>query len=155
MDEKRMDRKPVFERAGGKPALNVLGDLITPLITGTDTGGGVEIFDLTGPHGSGPPPHDHPWDEAYILLDGKVDVVIGQDTTTVSRGDAVYIPAGTVHAYRIASSSARFIVLTSTAGAADFFADMDANVHHMPQDIDLLMEVTARNHVAVHAPAPA
>jgi quercetin dioxygenase-like cupin family protein len=150
-----MSGQAVVVQAGSVTALNVIGDMITPLVTGAQTAGGIEIFDLTGPQHSGPPPHDHPWDEAYLVLDGQVEVLLGERVVVLRSGDAANIPGGTIHSYRILTPSARFIVVTSPAGAAEFFADMDANVHQMPQDAGRLMEVAARNRVSVHVPAPA
>jgi hypothetical protein len=44
-----------------RPApLNVVGEQITVLASGSQTGG-YEIFRQAGPEGSGPPPHRHPW----------------------------------------------------------------------------------------------
>jgi quercetin dioxygenase-like cupin family protein len=91
----------------------------------------------------------------YVLLDGELEVLIDGQTSRVGPGAAVYIPAGAIHGYRILSRSARFIVVTAPGGAATFFNDMDAHVKQMPRDMDTLMEVTARNRVTVHAPAPA
>jgi quercetin dioxygenase-like cupin family protein len=148
-----MTQTQLITTASTRRPLNVIGDTITPLLTGRNTDGGFELFEVTGPEGSGPPPHQHPWAEAYVLLDGQLDVWLGGEHATLNSGDTAYVPGGTVHAYRIATPTARFVVVTSPAGAADFFADMDANVHAIPADMDRLLEVTARNHVAVQAPA--
>ena len=52
--------------------LNVVGEKITVLASGAQTGG-YEIFLQVGSEGSGPPPHSHPWDESfYVLAEGEV-----------------------------------------------------------------------------------
>jgi hypothetical protein len=50
--------------------LQVLADKIRVIVSAKDTAAKYELFELQGPEGSGPPPHCHPWDEAYYMLDG-------------------------------------------------------------------------------------
>jgi quercetin dioxygenase-like cupin family protein len=51
---------------GAPRPLNVVGEKITVLASSAQTGG-YEIFLQTGPEGSGPPPHSHPWDESFYV----------------------------------------------------------------------------------------
>lgn len=103
--------------------LHVLDDTVTVDIAG----GQLEIFELTGPRDSGPPPHSHPWDEAYIGIDGEVEVTIGDDPSVLRSGDVVRVPGGALHSYRILTDGARVRVITSGHRASGFFADMSAN----------------------------
>jgi quercetin dioxygenase-like cupin family protein len=63
-------------------------------------------------------PHDHPFEEAYYMLEGEVDVVADGDRYTLRPGDAFWTAVGCVHAFyevaggRVRSSSIR----RSTAG---------------------------------------
>jgi quercetin dioxygenase-like cupin family protein len=50
----------------------VVGEEITILANGAQTGS-CEFFRQAGPQGSGPPPHHHPWDEAFDVISGKVN----------------------------------------------------------------------------------
>src|SRR5215472_18568793 len=47
-------------------SLNVVGEKVTVLASGAQTGG-YEIFLQVGPEGSGPPPHNHPWDKSFYV----------------------------------------------------------------------------------------
>lgn len=124
--------------------LRAVGDEIRVL-----RGGGlVEVFELSGPRDSGPPPHAHPWDEAYIGIDGEIEVTIGDDVRTVRAGDVVAAPAGTLHAYRILSEGARVYVVTSGHRASAFFADLDANAAPgmpTPDTLPGIIDVARRN----------
>lgn len=124
--------------------LRVLDDTIR-----VDVAGGLmEIFELSGQRESGPPPHSHPWDEAYIGLDGEVEVTIGETVSILRAGDVVCAPGGTLHCYRIASETARFRVVTSGHRASAFFADMDANAPAgavSPETLPGIVEVARRN----------
>lgn len=139
-----MTTTAILEARGLARPLNVIGDAVTPLVTSAD-GAGYELFDLTGPADSGPPPHNHPWSELYYVLEGSVGVMMDGAEHVVGPGHVVNIPAGTLHAYKILSETARFLVLTSPEGASAFFTDVDANVGAMPESLPALVEVAKRN----------
>jgi quercetin dioxygenase-like cupin family protein len=44
-------------------------------------------------------PHDHPFEEAYYMLEGEVDVVADGDRHTLRPGDAFWTGTGCVHAF--------------------------------------------------------
>jgi quercetin dioxygenase-like cupin family protein len=44
-------------------------------------------------------PHDHPFEEAYYMLEGEVDVVADGDRYTLVPGDAFWTGVGCVHAF--------------------------------------------------------
>jgi quercetin dioxygenase-like cupin family protein len=95
------------------------------LASADDTGGAFEVFEMTALRDSGPPPHAHPWSESYSIIEGTVDVRIGDKSFSGSAGSFFQIPAGTFHSHRITSDRARMIVVTSPSGATDFFGDVD------------------------------
>jgi quercetin dioxygenase-like cupin family protein len=56
--------------------LRVVGDVVRVLAASHDTGGAYEIFEMEGTEGNGPPPHSHPWTEAYVVVEGEADVFV-------------------------------------------------------------------------------
>jgi quercetin dioxygenase-like cupin family protein len=44
-------------------------------------------------------PHDHPFEEAYYMLEGEVDVVADDDRYTLRPGDVFWTAVGCVHAF--------------------------------------------------------
>ena len=44
-------------------------------------------------------PHDHPFEEAYYLLEGEIDVVADGDRLTLRPGDAFWTGVGCIHAF--------------------------------------------------------
>lgn len=127
-----------------RPPLSVVGDEVTELLSGAE----FEVFEVTGPAESGPPPHAHPWDEAYLVLDGEMVVSADGVDHPVAAGARVMIPAGTLHCYRIVSPSARFLVTTGGQRAGAFFRDMDATVPPGPPTdatLPTIIEVAMRN----------
>jgi quercetin dioxygenase-like cupin family protein len=45
--------------------------------------------------------HSHPNEEVWHIIDGEVDLTLGQETRCVRAGYAVVIPAGTTHAVAV------------------------------------------------------
>lgn len=60
------------------------------------------------------PEHSH-GDQWGVVIDGKIELTIGEQTRTYSRGDTYFIPAGTVHCARIYPGFR----------AVDYFSDRD------------------------------
>ncbi|MBL8513596.1 MAG: cupin domain-containing protein, partial [Betaproteobacteria bacterium] len=122
----------------------VLADRIRVLAGAEVTDSKYEFFELSGPEGSGPPPHRHPWDEAYYVLDGNVEIVIAAQVHHAKRGDFLLVPGGTDHSFRIRGGPARFLVLTSGEGAGEFFRAMDREVGFPPPSFDEVCRVAMR-----------
>lgn len=125
--------------------LRVVGDVVRVLASSQQTGGAYEIFELEGPEGSGPPPHTHPWAEAYVVTEGEADVFIEGTRLDATPGSFFHIPAGTTHGYRIRSRSAKFVVITSPAGASNFFTELDAETGGSCEDMGKIMAVALRH----------
>lgn len=125
--------------------LRVVGDVVRVLATSSQTGGAYEIFELEGAEGSGPPPHAHPWSEAYLVVEGEADVFIGSERLRAVPGCFVHIPAGTTHTYRIRSSTAKFVVITSPKGASEFFTELDAETGGSCEDMGKIAAVAMKH----------
>jgi len=146
--------EPFFVAPQSIPApLNVIGESVTVLAAGERTGS-YEIFIQSGPEGVGPPPHTHPWDEAYFVLEGMLEVSANGVAQVLGPGGFVHVPAGCVHAYASKGGPARFLSVTSKPGAARFFGEMNRDVATLPPDIPTVLSVAARNHVSIAAPPP-
>jgi mannose-6-phosphate isomerase-like protein (cupin superfamily) len=145
--------KPVVncptQRTGG---YSVVGERIHVLAHGDETGAG-EAFIQEGSVGSGPPPHTHPWDEAYLMLEGEMDVLLGSETVHLKPGMFVYIPANTPHNFRY-TTPGRFFSYTSAPGAARFFREMDRDAPEVPPNIPRIVEIATRNQVRLAGPPP-
>lgn len=44
-------------------------------------------------------PHDHPFEEAYVMLEGEVDVIADDDRYTLHPGDVFWTGVGCIHAF--------------------------------------------------------
>lgn len=129
--------------------LRVMGDTLRILSRGEQTDAAYEMFELTGPLNSGPPPHTHPWSETYYVLEGMVDVLVGKDTVQSIPGTCVTIPGGTIHTYQIRSETARFLVTTSTTAASDFFQELHQSFMQGTCALEEVIAIAARHHVTL------
>jgi quercetin dioxygenase-like cupin family protein len=78
------------------------------------------------PPGGGPPPHiHHREEECFYLLEGTLDISLGEKKLKATTGDFVHIPRGTVHAFRNAgSTTARMLIFFSPAGMDTSFEEV-------------------------------
>jgi quercetin dioxygenase-like cupin family protein len=143
--------KPLFYVPNDSCAgLSVVGERVHVLAAAGETGAG-EAFMNAGPPGAGPPPHTHPWDEAYLMLEGEMDVLLGDRTVRLEPGMYVYVPAGTAHNFRYVTPG-RFFSYTSAPGAAKFFQELDRDAPELPPNLSRIVEIAARNQVQLAGP---
>jgi mannose-6-phosphate isomerase-like protein (cupin superfamily) len=77
-------------------------DAITLIATAEQTGGSIGVFEDISSPGDGPPRHVHYGsDELFYLLEGEFLILVGERQQSVSAGTYVFVPRGTVHAYKI------------------------------------------------------
>jgi hypothetical protein len=102
--------------------LTLVGEKITILASGAQTGS-YEIFLHAGPENSGPPPHNHPWDESFVIK-GEIEFGMGESEMTASPGTLVHLPADTDFAVFLTSADA---FASPPFGAAEYIGDFTTN----------------------------
>ena len=81
----------VTEGEGKK--LWVADELMAFKASGKDTGGAYALTDSVVPPGGGPPPHlHHREDEAFWVLEGELEVTVGETTFRAGAGSFVHLP---------------------------------------------------------------
>lgn len=90
------------------------------------TNGNYSLIDLYLPPQVGPPPHIHSKeDEAFFILEGKVEILLGEQTLIGTPGSFVYLPKNTVHAFKtVGSTPARMLNILNPPGAETFFQQL-------------------------------
>ena len=141
-----MTREAVIVRNGESEALSVTGAEVRLLCEGEQTGNAWSVSECTAPESSGPPPHQHPWDEGYYILEGEIRFTLGDKQTVAKRGDFVYVPANTVHAFQGASATpARMLFFDAPAHAGSFFREAAREIKDFPRDAYKMGEIGARH----------
>ncbi|SEN99042.1 MULTISPECIES: cupin domain-containing protein [Cryobacterium] len=77
------------------------GDVYTLKVGGEQSRGALTLIEASVPPGGGPPPHTHDVeDEAFYVIDGVLEIMAEDNRYEAGPGDFVFIPRGTVHAFR-------------------------------------------------------
>jgi quercetin dioxygenase-like cupin family protein len=66
---------------------------------GNEYGASVSFFIKCHRPGTGSGLHRHPYEETFIVLDGKVRFTLGEETLEATAGQIVVVPTGTPHKF--------------------------------------------------------
>lgn len=138
----------------GPDSVEWMGVHYKTLLASTDTNGSIAIFESMSPLGSGPPRHiHHAEDEAFFLLTGDCEFWIDGVTKTYSAGDAVFVPRGTSHTFRIiGTTDSRHLTILTPGGFEAFFTEMAKANFRIPDDMAQISEVAARFNLSFTGP---
>ncbi len=107
---------PPFEPADGREARR--------FVTKARGAANLTIGELVMHHGSALRLHTHPTDEAIILIEGSVQMIVGNESRTVTPGHTLLAPPGTPH--RLVNNSgqdARMYTIFPTDNPTTTFVD--------------------------------
>jgi quercetin dioxygenase-like cupin family protein len=136
----------VSVRKGEGEQMSVLGCGVRFLCHAKQTGEAWSLMETEIPKDAGPPPHHHPWDEAYYVVEGEVSFEFGGRSELVKPGDFIYAPAGTLHAFHgVSDRPARMLIFDAPAHAEDFFKEVEREVTELPRDLPKVPEIGKRH----------
>lgn len=155
-----MDATAQFFRAPGQGTrVWVIDEHITFVATGDDTGGAYALTESEIAPGGGPPPHvHHREDEGFWILEGELEVQVGEERHRAAAGSYVHLPRGVLHSFRcVGDRSARFLTLLVPAGLERFFEEVgipttDANAPPEPTDDEIQRLITTAARYGVEIP---
>jgi quercetin dioxygenase-like cupin family protein len=92
------------------------------LLSGEDTGGAYCLLDLRVAPGKGVPRHTHTReDEAYFVLSGELEAIVGDETFTLRAGETLMAPRNIPHELRNSGGVANhYLIMFSPAGFEEF-----------------------------------
>ena len=86
------------------------------LVDGTKGAKSLSVGDVVLQGGGTVPNHIHPTEEAMVIVEGRLDAVLGDETIPVSAGQIVLAPAGVRHGFVNRSGApARVMAIFPTA----------------------------------------
>lgn len=148
-----MSKQTVVVKQGQAEELNVMGAAVRFLCGADKTERAWSLMEVELPENAGPPPHHHPWDEAYYVVEGVVRFHLDGREQTFKAGDFVYAPGGTVHGFQGASKQhARVIIFDAPAHTEAFFREVDREVKEMPRDLAKVPAIGERHEIHFRAP---
>jgi quercetin dioxygenase-like cupin family protein len=112
---------------GSAQKLDVFGVEVEVLLTSEQTGGAFSVYCVSAQPGGGPPPHVHQnEDEAFHVLEGEFEILLGDQLTTLSAGSFAFLPRHTPHAFRnVGTTTGVLLGMTTPGGHEKFFEDAD------------------------------
>lgn len=131
---------PALSPVSPGQVLTLLTDAVT-VRTGTgETHGTYALYEYITPPGGGFPPHRHHYDDmTLVVLDGTYSVLAGARTTTLTRGDSLLVPRGTVLGYLNPGTQPSRLLVIVTPGYVheQFLADVGDGAGRPPWEADM------------------
>lgn len=95
------------------------------LMPASATGGAYEVLEFRGEPGSiAPPAHIHRRaDEAFIVLEGALDMVVGGTAFRAEAGMTVHVAKGEAHTFEYAAPGTRFLAVLTPATRFDEYVE--------------------------------
>ena len=145
--EETLDPK-IIRNDEGK-TINVLGDIQTFKLTGKDTNGLFTLIEEYNTPGTMIPPHVHTKeDEIFKVLEGELELTVGDKTTVLKAGDLAFGPRNVPHSWKvIGDKNAKVILSVFPAGIEDMFEELSA-LPPGPPDMEKVMEICARQGIS-------
>lgn len=110
--------EPIIIPAGGGTTFQARGSVMDFKALAATTHGSFSLMERQLPPGGRPPSrHSHiNCDEAFYVLDGKIDFWVGDETTRRGPGSFVLVPGGVFHTFgNTTSAPARVLVIHAPA----------------------------------------
>ncbi|GAB3557892.1 quercetin dioxygenase-like cupin family protein [Actinopolyspora lacussalsi] len=139
--------------AGGGSTVWLNGDVYSVKIGQEGSSGNLGLLEASVPPGGGPPMHNHTYeDEAFYIVEGELEIYIGDQTVIGRSGDFVFIPRNTMHGFRNKGlHTARQLLIFTPGGFERFFLETGrpavpgvAVPHFQPSDNEHAIEVGRR-----------
>jgi quercetin dioxygenase-like cupin family protein len=116
-----------------------LGGLLTIRMAGGDSNGSIGVVEERAVRGYATPPHVHGReDETLFVIDGEVEYTVDGTPGVAATGDAVFLPRGLAHHFRVVSAEAHFLVIITPGGFEEFFQHVSppASASRLPGERD-------------------
>jgi quercetin dioxygenase-like cupin family protein len=100
--------------------------------TASSTGGELMLIETLAPVGHGPPLHvHHDEHEAFYVLEGRLEVLVGGARHEAGAGAFAFLPRGIAHTFRvIGDTPARMLTIAVPGGLEGFFREAGRPAEH-------------------------
>jgi quercetin dioxygenase-like cupin family protein len=137
------------------------GVLWTIKASAEQTGGRFSLIEEFAPGGEGTPLHVHREDdETFYILEGELTFYLNEgQPTPASAGSFVHIPGGVIHAFKVDSETARYLIIT-TAQHEHFYRAISEPAHtrtlppEEPPDMEKIEAAAQEYKVEILGPPP-
>lgn len=146
--------QPRIHTDGDGRLLDILGNQMLEKAGSEDLGGGAAVFVQTVMPKNGPPAHFHRHtDEFFYVLEGELDVWVGERHVKLGPGMSATLPRGVVHRFdNLAARPAKVLSVVTPGEGARFFDDIDRERPVLPGDLPKLIDIVGRHDIEVVEP---
>ena len=123
----------------------MLGDNQKIKLTGKETSGQCTLIEQNNEPGVGIPPHVHEnEDEVFQVLEGQVEMSIGDEKTTLTAGDIIFCPKGIPHSWKVVGDQkARAMLNIFPAGLEAMFEEL-SQLPSGPPDLEKVGQICGK-----------
>jgi len=107
-----------------KEELLVLTDVLKVLVSNAETGNTYAVFEENVPPLGGPPPHCHPDEEVFYVLEGEFEFILNdlENPFKVFGGSVVHVPPNAWHTFKnVGNTAGKMVVFLSPGKLLDYF----------------------------------
>lgn len=122
--------------------LLVLTDVIKVLVSNTEMENGYAVFEENVPPLGGPPPHRHPDEEVFYVLEGSFEFILNdmESPFQVLPGSAVHVPSNAVHTFKnVGGTPGKMLVLLIHGDLLDYFRAIGTPIENDKDRPDLTL----------------
>ncbi|MDH5414662.1 MAG: cupin domain-containing protein [Flavobacteriaceae bacterium] len=141
--DKDINEKIVLNKEG--KILNVIGDIQTHKLLGSDTNNQIVEWVNEVEPGTGIPPHIHTReDEIFRVIKGQVEIMVGNKTVILNEGDMAYAPKNIVHSWKIVGDKkASMCTSAFPAGIEIMFNELN-ELPEGPPNFEIVAKICAK-----------
>lgn len=123
--------------------LQVIGDIQTHKLGGSETGNQIAEWVGNVEPGVGIPPHIHTReDEIFRVVKGQIEIMVGDKTTILEAGDTAFAPKNIPHSWKaVGTEKVKMIVSAFPAGIEVMFRKL-ADLPPGPPDLQQVAEIS-------------
>jgi quercetin dioxygenase-like cupin family protein len=147
LDPFRLSHVPLVRPAGQGHRYRVLDEDVTCVFRSDDTNADWALFSVASRPGCTVPPHVHDtYDEALFLLEGELELQLGETTFVLAPGHFVHVPRSTVHGARtLGEGPVRWLSWSMPGLAEAFYAEMDEAHRSGRAALEEIIAIAARH----------
>lgn len=136
---------PKIVRSEEGKTINVLGDMQTIKLTGKDTNGLFTLIEEENVPGTGIPLHVHEnEDEVFKVLEGEMELTVGDITTVLKAGDIGFGPRGVPHTWKIIGDKKAKVILSVFPSGIEVMFEELSSLPPGPPDFPKVAEICGR-----------
>jgi mannose-6-phosphate isomerase-like protein (cupin superfamily) len=128
-DVKEGNKFQIIKHGEGKH-LNMLGDILSIMLSKNETNGTYSILESKVYPGGGPPPHLQTREfEGFYIIEGELDFIIDGKQVTTKAGTVINIPPRVIHSFKNNTDTiVKILVIIAPGGLEKMFEEVGTKI---------------------------